>query len=345
MGFCFGRPNRNISEDVSNNTANNQPIIQAKNKNNLGIKSEEIQSIQKNNSQYYTSRKILIKADAFTSRRIKEPGEGEEKSPEDKLFEILTKAKEEKDIKTLIKHMNDETELFNNIIEFEHPWAASPKTLGSLASFYISLCLLGESEMKDDEQKKANFEEGKESNLGEKVKKNLQSQYQDMREITLLVSLFLLEGNIYGQEYFYEENIVNVFFTFLEKEENKIGVKITSVQCLREIFNNKPKYCVEICKGVFLDYVIDILKIEENSLLLFEILYCIDILMTIVKNEEAKQNLEVLKIFEEKNIKKFVFEMKERVKKNENNNEKSEDSFKNKENVIKYAEFLVENLK
>lgn len=73
------------------------------------------------------------------------------------------------------------------------------------------------------------------------------------------MTLYLVYGNIYLEEFSYEEHIFGVFTTLAQAEEAKLIVK----KSLRDEIENDPDICVNNPE----DIELDILEVKTNELI------------------------------------------------------------------------------
>ena len=111
----------------------------------------------------------------------------------------------------------DKNKELNEELDYQHPWATSPKTFGSLASMYLAILFMKEDDEEEQEKeiKKLEIQQMSKQlirfNAHTLILDNLKSEFEDRQELTILLIVFLVEENTTLQDYLIENK---VFFFF-----------------------------------------------------------------------------------------------------------------------------------
>ena len=102
-------------------------------------------------------------------------------------------------------------EFNEDIVDYQHSWASSPKTLGSLATMYIAVLFMKKEGEEIDNEKIDEIEKMSllltENNIYLLISINLKSEFDDRKELTILLIVFLITDNKIMLEYFINHKV------------------------------------------------------------------------------------------------------------------------------------------
>lgn len=212
----------------------------------------------------------------------------------------LEAAKNREDIDFLIQKLDSDKEI-NEPIQIKHPWAENSRTIGSMACTYITYLFQRnvdeENEDKTSEKIVKFTEQAIESGVIYKIKRNLLSGFQDRIELTILMTLFMIDGNDVFRNHCRAESLILDVLQFLKPESsfeflNKEGLRIASLQICREIFAKNLEMANIFCNKDGLNYIAELIKIDSD-IIIFECVNSLDELSYVDVNSK-KRNLKVI---------------------------------------------------